>query len=492
MKRTGTRLIVIVLLFALLTAPAQGGNTQARHMTATALSAQAQTYYAGPFRFQLLCSMPGKSGAPENAMRSDLFLTLHDLMSATMTRSYSYASLPQYWASTDAAGTNGALYFYSDIPGGGQLTREHVWAKSHGTFYESGAGSDLHHLRPEDSSINSTRSNFTFGNVRNRLFSYRTASLSGREVLWYDAGYFDHGCNGLVEVPDNVKGDVARILLYVYVTYSQPNLTNNTTATGEGNLRSDGRKVIESLDTLLDWCRMDPVDTWEMRRNDCVQALQGNRNVFIDYPELAWLLFDRTIPNMPTPSGYARQNQGSGFLDVPKNAWYLPGVDYAVANGLMNGVGHGRFAPEQTLTRAQLATIVFRLEGSPELGGVQNHFSDVPGNTWYTKAVIWASVKNIMLGYGDGRFHPDEPIPREQLVTVLYRYVGAEPGNASAIASFPDHTAVSAFARDAMGWAVSQGLINGTPTNQGVLLSPQSATTRAQSSVIMQRFLQEY
>ena len=495
MNRTIPRLLAAVLIAALLTGSvcAVGVNTVPRHTTATDLSAQAESYYAGAFSFQNLCSTPGKYTAlSDSAMNSSLFGALHELMSSTLTTTYSYQSLPQYWYSSDTNGGKGTLMFYSDVfrPRGSSLTREHVWPKSHGTFYESGAGSDLHHLRPEDYDINTTRSNFTFGNVRREPLPCRTASLEGRDVLWYDADYFEQGCKGLVEVADDVKGDVARILLYVYVTYEQPNLCTRTAPSGDGNEYSDGRKVIESLETLLDWCRSDPVDTWEMRRNDIVQELQGNRNVFIDYPEFAWLLFDRSLPDMPTPSGYARLNQGSGFLDVPNRVWYRDGVDFAVEEKLMNGVGHRRFAPGQVLTRAQLATVLYRQAGSPSLGGAQNHFTDVKTGKWYTDAVIWANRQGVMLGYPDGSFRPDTPITREQLVTVLYRYCGGKPAPVRVLNPFPDRDEVSKYAREAMRWAVAQGLISGIKQPAGpALLSPKSGTTRAQFCVIMQRLL---
>ena len=493
MIRTGRRMLAALLICAMLAGSvcAVSVNTQQRHTTAS-LSDKAQAYYTGAFAFKRICSLPGKyTSASDSAMRTDLYSTLHDLMSHTLTTRYAYADLPKYWYSSDTTGGSGTMLFYSDVflPKGGSLTREHVWPKSHGTFYETGAGSDLHHLRPEDYHVNSARSNYTFGNVRSRCSTWDTQSYNGRTVLWYNGDYSAGGSRGLVETADNVKGDVARILLYVYVTYEQPNLTANTSAVGQGDERSDGRKVIENLDTLLDWCRRDPVDAWEMRRNDIVQELQGNRNVFIDYPEFAWLLFDRPLPNMTTPSGYAKQNQGSNFVDVPKSIWYRAGLDFAVSEKLMNGIGHSRFAPEQTLTRAQLATVLYRQAGSPYLGSARNPFSDVPSGAWYAKAVTWANRQGIMLGYPDGRFRPDESITREQLVTVLYRYTGARPGPASVLFPFPDRGEVSDFALEAMRWAVDEGLINGVKTARGDMLSPKSGTTRAQFCVILQRWL---
>lgn len=492
MARTGRRIIAALLICALLTGSvcAVGTNTQQRHAAAS-LSDKARDYYTGSFAFKLMCSLPGKDTTPDNAMGTALYGTLDKLMSSTLTTRYAYADLPKYWYSSDTNGGNGTMLFYSDVflPRGGSLTREHVWPKSHGTFYEEGAGSDLHHLRPEDYYVNQARSNYTFGNVRSRCSSWETKTYKDRVVLWYNADYSTGGSKGLVEVADNVKGDVARILLYVYVTYEQPNLSTNTSPLGQGDERSDGRKVIENLNTLLDWCRRDPVDAWEMRRNDIVQELQGNRNVFIDYPELAWLLFDQPLPNMTTPSGYAKRNQGSSFLDVPKSIWYRSGLDFSISKKLMDGVGHRRFAPEQTLTRAQLATVLYRQAGSPSTGTAKNPFFDVKSGTWYTRAVIWANQKGVMLGYPDGSFRPDDPITREQLVTVLYRYTGAKPGPARALLSFPDRDKVSGYALDAMRWAVNTGLISGIKTAQGDMLSPKSGTTRAQFCVILERWL---
>ncbi|MBQ5865088.1 MAG: endonuclease, partial [Oscillospiraceae bacterium] len=156
---------------------------------------------------------------------------------------------------------------------------------------------------------------------------------------------------GLVEVNDNIKGDVARILLYVYVRWGERNLFEQepNPVKPSGDEKSDGKKVIKDLETLLEWCEMDPVDSWEMSRNDSVQGVQGNRNVFIDYPEFAWLLFHQEIPaNMSTPSGNGSNTYtikatsnytGYGTVSVvgrtitayPKTGYYAAG--YTVVQG---------------------------------------------------------------------------------------------------------------------------------------------------------------
>lgn len=300
-KRSISILLALVLLLVLApAADAQTGtlvrNTGTRHEVCTALSAQAQAYYTGQYSYDTVSALGSSASAP---MSSAMFSRLSSLMSTTLAHPVSYNSLTSYWPKTDASGgSSDAVLFYSDEVSS-SYNREHVWPKSHGNFYQSGAGSDLQHLRPTNATVNSTRGSLTMGNVP-RTSSFQTCAYGGKTVLWYNST--------TVEVNDNIKGDVARILLYVWCCYQQPNLYENDPhpqSTG-GNNTNDGQKVIESLDTLLQWMKLDPVDTWEMSRNDQCENVQGNRNVFIDYPEYAWLLFDQTPPtDYRTPSGIA-------------------------------------------------------------------------------------------------------------------------------------------------------------------------------------------
>ena len=297
--------MVAALIFSAIPAYAASSNTSPRHTTCTSLSAQAVSYYTGSYTYDRLSSLEGGSTSCLDTVGSPLFDALHDLMTNTMTKSVSYSSLTSYWPTTD-----GDILFYSDFESSG-YNREHVWPKSHASFHEKNGGCDLHHLRPTDTTINSTRSNYTFGNVKDKLSSYKTKENGGKTVLWYSSSYSTGGSDGLVEVLDNVKGDVARILLYVYVRWEEPNLfeKDSSPTVGPSDEKNDGMKVIEDLNTLLQWCKEDPVDKWEMTRNDLVQNVQGNRNVFIDYPELAWLLFDQDVPSdLVTPTG----NSGNG------------------------------------------------------------------------------------------------------------------------------------------------------------------------------------
>lgn len=304
-KRSISVLLVLLLVFCIVpAAEAKTGtlvkNTGTRHELCTALSSQAQAYYTGDNTYDVVSRLSASSSAP---MSSAMFSRLHTLMTDTMTNSVTYKSLTGYWPKTDANhGSSNPVLFYSDVLSG-NYNREHVWPKSRASFYQSGGGSDLHHLRPTNADVNSARSNYTFGNVVGYVSSYQTKTYDGKTVLWYISSG-----DGLVEVNDNIKGDVARILLYVWCRWEEPNLYENdpSPVVGQGDDKNDGKKVIESLDTLLRWMEKDPVDTWEMSRNDQCENVQGNRNVFIDYPEYAWLLFDRTPPtDYRTPSGMA-------------------------------------------------------------------------------------------------------------------------------------------------------------------------------------------
>lgn len=319
MKKCTAFLIAILITFLIIprfsaAADLPDVNEQPRHIVCTALSQQAQAYYTGTYSYDALSTLSGATDTTTGytAMQDNaLFTALHTLMADTHTYSCTYAgykagSLAYYWQRTDAV-DSGDTYtmFYSDVSAdaeGISLNREHIWPKSRASFVEKNGGSDLHHLRPAVDSLNRAKSNHMFGEIHNVYDAgYTTGTVLGEECYWVKAD------EDLFECKDDVKGDVARILLYVYCRWEQPNLYADLPAEllpdNEAGSENSGVRVIQDLDTLLRWCAEDPVDSWEMRRNDLVQDVQGNRNVFIDYPELAWQLFGKDQPDaMPTPS----------------------------------------------------------------------------------------------------------------------------------------------------------------------------------------------
>ena len=220
-KRSVSLLLLVALLTALfagVTFQASAKNTNKRDTLCTSLSTMAKAYYTGAYTYDKMSALAGGNTDCVASMNSALYKSLQSLMSSTQTDSVSYKSLTKFWPTTD-----NNILFYADQTGSG-YNREHVWPKSRASFYQKNGGCDLHHLRPADQTINSTRYNYTMGNVNGVINGCSTASYGGRTVLWYSAG------NDLVEVRDNVKGDVARILLYVYCRWGQPNLYQNVKA----------------------------------------------------------------------------------------------------------------------------------------------------------------------------------------------------------------------------------------------------------------------
>ena len=185
------------------------------------------------------------------------------------------------------------------------------------------------------------------------------------------------------------------------------------------------------------------------------------------------------------PSALAA-NSSMPFTDVRSSDWFYSAVQYVYDNGMMSGTGATTFSPNATTTRGMIVTILHRLEKTPKAAGTA--FSDVPANQYYADAVAWASSNNIVSGYGNGKFGPNDAITREQMAAILYRYAQYKKDKVKETAdlsSFSDSSKVSAYAVDAMKWAVGKGLISGTGNNQ---LSPTGSATRAQVAMILARF----
>ena len=175
------------------------------------------------------------------------------------------------------------------------------------------------------------------------------------------------------------------------------------------------------------------------------------------------------------------------FTDVAESDWFYDAVRYAYENGLMGGIGDNLFAPNSPTTRAQLVTILYRLEGEPAVTG-QSPFTDVEADTWYTDAVIWAAEEGVVNGVSATQFAPGNNITREQLATILFRYAQAKGYDVSSradLSGFPDAGDILPYAQEAMAWAVAEGLLQGFEDDT---LRPQGTATRAQIATILMRF----
>ena len=242
--------------------------------------------------------------------------------------------------------------------------------------------------------------------------------------------------------------------------------------------------------------------SWEDGSNELVNAGVGGNYCLIHNTGTPFLngqaMFDgvRLLTGVDSGPAMFRVDDQCGFLyvaepelcfaDASDADWFAKSVAFCVNAGLMRGVGNGRFAPQTAMTRAMLVQVLYNLSGEP--AGPYG-FEDVADTAWYADAVNWAAANEIVNGVSATRFAPDTPVTREQMVTILRRYAlrfGEAEGEPDALAGFTDRSRVSAYAEDALCWAVTAGLINGrTPTT----LEPQGQAKRAEIATVLMRFV---
>ena len=174
------------------------------------------------------------------------------------------------------------------------------------------------------------------------------------------------------------------------------------------------------------------------------------------------------------------------FTDLNARAWYHDGIHFVLEAGIMNGYDGGIFAPGSATSRAMLITMLWRMAGKPRGGDAV--FADIPDGVWYAEAVGWAASVQLAAGYGDGRFGPDDPVTREQLAAILYRYIRMTGGGSGEAGDFePDFTdfdRVADWAYEAVCWMTMNGILQGTENH---MLLPQETATRAQVATILMR-----
>lgn len=177
------------------------------------------------------------------------------------------------------------------------------------------------------------------------------------------------------------------------------------------------------------------------------------------------------------------------FTDVKEGDWFYENVRYVYENNLMVGTSDTMFSPNLDTSRGMIVTILYRLEKEPAVSG-SNPFGDVRSGSYYEKAITWAAANKIVAGYGNSKFGPDDPITREQMAAILYRYAkykGYDVSKAADLSKFTDEGKISTWAITPMKWTVAETLFNGVGEN---LLSPETHAVRAQVAAIMHRFLE--
>lgn len=188
---------------------------------------------------------------------------------------------------------------------------------------------------------------------------------------------------------------------------------------------------------------------------------------------------------LPTASATVILLQKPPFTDVSRSAWYYSGVAYAYHNSLMSGTSAAKFAPNGKTDRAMLATILWRSAGQPTASG---SFKDVSAGKYYAAAAAWMNSTGIMTGSGSGNFNPGGTLSREQLAVTLYRYArhcGKTVDRRADLSAYSDGAKVSSWAKDAMSWAVAEGLISGSSGNK---LNAGGSASRAQLATILMRY----
>lgn len=242
----------------------------------------------------------------------------------------------------------------------------------------------------------------------------------------------------------------------------------NDTPIGQGKTLSLGTLTLDGSASVPSKADLTLLD-WSMRR-----FVEGEVTVQESVAGSSTYVPSISIKPEPLP-----------FEDVSPDDWFYSSVQYVYQRGMVKGTSATKFSPGSTVTRGMVVTILHRLEGEP--GAAAAGFSDVAAGQWYAGAVNWAAANGIVNGYSNEKFGPNDTVTREQLVTILYRYVGTKGIDRSVtedLSAFADKTAVSSYAVDAMKWAVDSGLINGVGNG---MLAPRGSATRAQAAAILMR-----
>ena len=182
------------------------------------------------------------------------------------------------------------------------------------------------------------------------------------------------------------------------------------------------------------------------------------------------------------------------FSDVKEDDWYYEAVKYVYENEYMSGYSANAFAPNDSLSRGQFARILYNMNGVPEVE-YQPVFEDVPDGEWYTDGIMWAYENGIVSGYGDGNFGTNDPITREQLTFMMYRYaklIGYDVESQAELNDFSDMDEVSSYAEESMRWAVDKRIVNGKVTGSEKYLDPKGTATRAECAQIIKNFVGAY
>lgn len=247
--------------------------------------------------------------------------------------------------------------------------------------------------------------------------------------------------------------------------------------------------LISSTELYSLYCDNNKLTSLDLHNNTKLKELvcDSNKLTWLDVSTCYLLDPDEIIADSGVQISQSKVCPSHKYTDAPvKGSWAHEGIDYCIAHGLMNGMSDTSFAPAGTVTRAQLVTILYRAANGPYVT-FKGAFTDVPSNQWYSSAIEWAAANGIVNGISPGKFDPMGNITREQIAAILYRYNGS-PAVSGSLSKFPDSWKVSSYAEKALIWATKNGLINGIATGETTVLAPQDNATREQIAAIIMRF----
>lgn len=345
---------------------------------------------------------------------------------------------------------------------------------------------------------------FVYGDNRNNTTS---EVVSDTTVTLPDAYRIGYTFNGWRSSADNNLHKAGTSVTITANTTFTADWTRNQTdrPSGGGSSSSDSGDYLISVDRVsggrvtVQPGRADKGDTVTITvyPNDGYEldelVVTDSRGNEIDLDARSATRFTFTMPSgkVTVEASFIReggqtQTPQTTFADVPASAWYYDAVEYVYENGLMSGVSGGRFAPNDTLTRAMLVQTLYAMEGRPAAASAG--FADVASGDWYASAVNWAAANGVVSGVSETGFGPNNALTREQLALILYRfaqYKGYDVTGTSDLAAYADGSSVSGWAAEAMSWAVNAGLISGVGGNQ---IAPTGTATRAQVAQILMNF----
>ena len=496
MKRTTNRalsfvivLAIVVSLFAgMLTTSAASytANWGKRGTLATSLSNKASSYYTGSYSYDTLSALSGTtSTSASDIYNSALGQAIHSMLAAKQTTTTSYDGTRDLYRYTDCQESNtskiSSYYSGAEVTSewdkGATWNREHTWPNS------KGAGgndeNDIMMLRPTSVSENSSRGNTAYGE---------------------SSGYYDP--NSVSNGTLNLHGDVARLMLQHMMRWG-----NTSKMFGSSG-------VMESRAILLKWMEEDPVDTWELGRNDAVQSITGVRNVFVDYPELAFLLLGESVP-----AGYSTPSNPNGATQPTTPIEPTEPTTSCSHTYVDTKVGATCAQPGYTLHTCSKCGYSYRSDFTDTLShsfsggicvncGVEDpnyvapspdipygdsplyaSYTDLEKEAWYRAGIVYALHQGLMNGVGKENeyiFDPDGNVTRAMVVTILYRAAGSPSAKGLAL-PFED-VETGSWYTSAVAWAADQGIVLGVSDTE---FDPHSPITREQLAAVLYRYAGE-